>query len=77
MSKLEDALEDFDMDSLPEEEESMLEWWDFDDPAEMVAAVAGDIQFIIDSRDFDKAVRVLHRALVEDEAEAAKDRRAA
>ena len=49
MSKLEDALEDFDMDSLPEEEESMLEWWDFDDPAEMVAAVAGDIQFIIES----------------------------
>ncbi|GGJ40900.1 aspartate kinase [Sphingopyxis bauzanensis] len=36
-----------------------------------------DIQFIIDSRDFDNAVRVLHRALVEDEAEAAKDRRAA
>ena len=49
MSKLEDALEDFDMDDLPEEDESQLEWWDFDDPAEMVAAVAGDIQFIIES----------------------------
>ena len=36
-----------------------------------------DIQFIIDSRDFDKAVRVLHRALIEDEAPMAKDRRAA
>ncbi len=36
-----------------------------------------DIQFIIESRDFDKAVRVLHRALVEDEAHELKDRRAA
>ena len=36
-----------------------------------------DIQFIVESRDFDKAVCVLHRALVEDEADAAKDRRAA
>ncbi|WP_254305832.1 hypothetical protein [Sphingopyxis sp. BSNA05] len=49
MSKLEDALEDFDMDDIPEEEESMLEWWDFDDRDEMVDAVAGDIQFIIES----------------------------
>ena len=49
MSKLEDALEDFDIDDLPEEDESQLEWWDFDDPAEKVAAVAGDIQFIIES----------------------------
>ena len=49
MSKLEDALDNFDMDDLPEEDESMLEWWDFDDSAEMVAAVAGDIQFIIES----------------------------
>ena len=47
MSKLEDALENFDMDDLPEDEESMLEWWDFDDADEMVSAVAGDIQFII------------------------------
>ncbi|WP_339822615.1 6-phosphogluconolactonase [uncultured Parasphingorhabdus sp.] len=49
MSKLEDALENFDSDDLPEDEESMLEWWDFDDADEMVAAVAGDIQFIIES----------------------------
>ena len=49
MSKLEDALENFDMDDLPEDEESMLEWWDFDDADEMVSAVAGDIQFIIES----------------------------
>ncbi len=49
MSKLEDALEDFDMDDIPEEEESMIEWWDFDDRDEMVDAVAGDIQFIIES----------------------------
>ncbi|WP_417621030.1 6-phosphogluconolactonase [Parasphingorhabdus sp.] len=49
MSKLEDALENFDLDDLPEEEESMLEWWDFDDHAEMVDAVVGDIQFIIES----------------------------
>ena len=49
MSKLEDALENFDLDDLPEDEESMLEWWDFDDADEMVSAVAGDIQFIIES----------------------------
>ena len=49
MSKLEDALENFDSDDLPEDEESTLEWWDFDDADEMVAAVAGDIQFIIES----------------------------
>ena len=26
-----------------------IEWWDYDDAAEMAAAVAGDIGFIIDS----------------------------
>ena len=49
MSKLEDALENFDMDDMPEDEESMLEWWDFDDSAEMIEAIASDIQFIIES----------------------------
>lgn len=41
--------EDWDMDDLPEGEDSQLEWWDFDDRAEMTEAVAGDIQFIIES----------------------------
>ncbi|PQM27374.1 aspartate kinase [Sphingopyxis lindanitolerans] len=36
-----------------------------------------DVQFIVECRDFDEAVRVLHRALVEDEDHAAEDRRAA
>ncbi|PZQ22954.1 MAG: aspartate kinase [Sphingopyxis macrogoltabida] len=36
-----------------------------------------DVQFIVESRDFDEAVRVLHRALVEDVDAAAGDRRAA
>lgn len=36
-----------------------------------------DIQFIIECRDFDAAVRALHRALVEDEGQAAEGRRAA
>jgi len=36
-----------------------------------------DVQFIVESRDFDEAVRVLHRALVEDEDRAAQGRRAA
>jgi aspartate kinase len=36
-----------------------------------------DVQFIVESRDFDEAVRVLHRALVEDEDQAAEGRRAA
>ncbi|HWT43621.1 MAG TPA: aspartate kinase [Sphingopyxis sp.] len=37
-----------------------------------------DIQFIVESRDFDRAVRALHRALVENEGlEAAEGRRAA
>ncbi len=36
-----------------------------------------DVQFIVESRDFDAAVRVLHKALVEDVAETAEDRRAA
>jgi aspartate kinase len=36
-----------------------------------------DVQFIVESRDFDEAVRVLHRALVEDEGQAAEGRRAA
>lgn len=49
MSELEDAMEDWDSDDLPEGEDSQHEWWDFDDPAEMVAAVAGDVQFIIES----------------------------
>lgn len=49
MSNIEDALEDFDDDDLPEDEESQLEWWDFDDPAELADAVAGDVAFIIES----------------------------
>ena len=49
MDKLEEALENFDDDEFGAEDESTLEWWDFDDPAEMVDAVAGDIQFIIES----------------------------
>lgn len=36
-----------------------------------------DVQFIVASTDFDEAVRVLHRALVECDGEAAEDRRAA
>lgn len=39
----------WDLDDLPEGEDSQLEWWDFDDKAEMVDAVAGDIAFIIES----------------------------
>ena len=49
MSKLEDALENFDEDEFDDLDESSLEWWDFDDAAEMVEAVAGDVQFIIES----------------------------
>ncbi|WP_246218604.1 6-phosphogluconolactonase [Parasphingorhabdus halotolerans] len=49
MSEIEDAMEDWDMDDLPEGEDSQLEWWDFDDHAEMVGAVAGDVAFIIES----------------------------
>ena len=49
MSKLEDALENFDEDEFDGDDESTLEWWDFENPAEMVDAVAGDIQFIIES----------------------------
>lgn len=41
--------ESWDMDDLPEGEDSQLEWWDFDDPAELVEAVTGDIRFIIES----------------------------
>ncbi len=41
--------ESWDLDDLPEGEDSQLEWWDFDDKAEMVDAVAGDIAFIIES----------------------------
>lgn len=41
--------ESWDLDDLPEGEDSQLEWWDFDDRAEMIAAVAGDIAFIIES----------------------------
>lgn len=36
-----------------------------------------DVQFIVESRDFDEAVRVLHKALVEDAADSAEGRRAA
>ena len=36
-----------------------------------------DIQFVIECGDFEKAVRALHRALVEDEGQAAEGRRAA
>lgn len=36
-----------------------------------------DVQFIVDCDQFDTAVRALHRALIEDEADAAEDRRAA
>ena len=36
-----------------------------------------DVQFLVAPRDFDAAVRALHRALVEDEAAPAEDRRAA
>lgn len=36
-----------------------------------------DIQFVIECRDFEKAVRALHRALVENEGRAAEGRRAA
>lgn len=36
-----------------------------------------DVQFIVESRDFDEAVRALHRALVESEDELAEGRRAA
>ena len=49
MSKLEDALENFDEDEFGDLDETSLEWWDFDDPSEMVDAVAGDVQFIIES----------------------------
>ena len=49
MSELEDAMEDLDLDALPPGDETEPEWWDFDDPAEMADAVAGDIQFIIES----------------------------
>jgi len=41
--------EDWDLDDLPEGEDSQHEWWDFEDEAEMVDAVAGDIGFIIES----------------------------
>ncbi|MEP3225437.1 MAG: 6-phosphogluconolactonase [Parasphingorhabdus sp.] len=41
--------ESWDLDDLPEGEDSQLEWWDFDDRAEMVEAVVGDISFIIES----------------------------
>ena len=36
-----------------------------------------DVQFIVESRDFDAAVRVLHKALVEDADARAEGRRAA
>lgn len=36
-----------------------------------------DVQFIVESRDFDEAVRTLHKALVEDAAQTDEDRRAA
>ena len=36
-----------------------------------------DVQFIVDCDQFDTAVRALHRALIEDEADAAENRRAA
>lgn len=36
-----------------------------------------DVQFIVDCDQFDTAVRALHRALIEEEADAAEDRRAA
>ena len=49
MSKLEDALENFDEDEFGDLDESSLEWWDFEDQGEMVDAIAGDIQFIIES----------------------------
>ena len=42
-------LEDWDIENLPEGEDSQLEWWGFDDQAEMAEAVAGDISFIIES----------------------------
>jgi len=46
-------IEDWDIEGLPDDgdlgDESAPEWWDFDDRAEMVDAVAGDIQFIIES----------------------------
>ncbi len=41
--------EPWDMDDLPEGEDSQLEWWDFDDRAEMIDAIAGDVAFIIES----------------------------
>lgn len=44
-----DETEDWDLENLPEGEDSQLEWWDFDDRNAMVEAVAGDIQFIIES----------------------------
>jgi len=37
------------LDDLPEGDDSLVEWWDFDDQAEMVDAVVGDVQFIIES----------------------------
>ncbi|MBF6603205.1 MAG: 6-phosphogluconolactonase [Sphingorhabdus sp.] len=40
---------DGDFDDLPEGEDSQLEWWDFDDRAEMIGAIAGDVAFIIES----------------------------
>lgn len=49
MSELEDAMDGLDLDDLPIDDEAQPEWWDFDDPAEMINAVAGDIQFIIES----------------------------
>ncbi len=41
--------EDWDLDDLPEGEDSQHEWWEFEDKAEMVEAIAGDIKFIIES----------------------------
>ncbi|MCF6319476.1 MAG: caspase family protein [Proteobacteria bacterium] len=49
MSELEDAMDGLDLDDLPIDDETQPEWWDFDNPAEMINAVAGDIQFIIES----------------------------
>ncbi|MEW4467740.1 6-phosphogluconolactonase [Parasphingorhabdus sp. JC815] len=40
---------DGDLEDLPEGEDSQLEWWDFDDHAEMVDAISSDAAFIIES----------------------------
>ena len=49
MSELEDALEDFDEDALPDADDEPHEWWTFESADEMAEAVVGDIRFIIES----------------------------